>query len=163
MAQPIVDPFSEAQSSFITLDDCLVDVNTGKVANVGEQGRLLLIEPISIETRQSTLPGQTDKAYDSITANVVILDGPVTEKIEEVPFKVEGMFLSGAVIVGQLKSKLPDKKPSTKYALGRVGKQPARTKGFGPAWVLNGNGYSLTEADKQLARNYLNSLDPFGE
>lgn len=157
----VVDPFSEASSSFITLDDCNVDANGNTPAVGVTAGRLLLIEPLSIETRPSNLPGQTDKTYESITANVVILDGPVTEKIDAIPLKVDGMFVSGTVIVNQLKPKLPEKKPAQKYMLGRLGKQPSQTKGFGGAWVLNGNGYTVTESDKQLARNYLNSLDPF--
>lgn len=157
----MTDPFSEARSSFVTLEDCFRD-SDGAVLPVGSpKGRLILVEPLSIEKRQSNLPNQTDKMYDSITANVVILDGPVTEKIEAIPFKVDGMFLSGSVIVNQLKPKLPDKRPAQKYALGRVGKQPSQTKGFGGAWVLNGNGYTVTEADKKLARSYLETLNPF--
>lgn len=150
----MTDPFSEATSSFVTLED-FVDAQGN--------GRLLLISPIKVEVRESTLPGSQGKTYESITADAVVLDGPITEKITEVPFKVDGMFLSGAVIVSQLKPKLPNPNNGNKpgLVLGRAGKQPARTKGFGPAWVLNGNGYKVTDRDKDMARAYLATLNPF--
>jgi hypothetical protein len=137
------DPFSDARSGFVKLEDML--------------GRLLLIIPQSIEERASTLPGSQGKTYESITADVIILDGPVTELIEEIPATIEGTFISGSVIVGQLKPKVK----THGMVLGRLGQQKARTKGFGDAWVLN----PPTDADKAVARPaaaaYLEATDPF--
>ncbi len=137
------DPFSDARSGFVKLEDLL--------------GRLLLVVPKSIEERASTLPGSQGKMYASITADVIILDGPVTDLIDEVPLTLEGTYISGAVIVAQLKPKVG----THGMVLGRLGQQPAQTKGFGPAWVLR----EPTDNDKVLARPaasaYLAANDPF--
>lgn len=138
------DPFSDARSGFVKLDDLL--------------GRLLLIVPKSVETRPSRMPGAPAGAtYESITADVIVLDGPVTELVEEVPMTIEGTFISGGVIVPQLKPKIA----SQGMVLGRLGQQPSQTKQFGPAWVLQ----PPTDADKVLARpaanTYLAANDPF--
>lgn len=136
------DPFSDARSGFVRLDDM--------------EGRLLLVVPLSVEQRDSTLPGQSGKKYDSITADVIVLDGDTTDMIEEIPFTIEGTFLSGQVLTAQLKAKV-----GKGMVLGRLGKQKARTKGFGDAWVLN----APTDADKKLARPaakaYQEENDPF--
>lgn len=149
------DPFAEAESSFLSLDDMVEGGPDGG-------GRLLLITPLSIEKKPSTFPNaKPGETYDSITADVVILDGKTTEKIPEVPYLVEGMFIGSSVVVPQLRPKLPrDGKPAG-MVLGRAGTQPARTKGFRPSFVLNGNGYKVTDADRELARAYLATLDPF--
>jgi len=126
----MTDPFSDARSGFVKLEDML--------------GRLVLVAPKSVEQRQSTLPGANGKTYDSIVADVVVLDGEPNEVIEEVPLTVEGAFISGAVIVNQLRAKVK----TQGLVLGRLGQQPSRTKSFGPAWVLN----PPTDTDKNIAR-----------
>lgn len=124
------DPFSDATSGFVKLEDLM--------------GRLVLVVPQSIETRASTLPGSIGKQYESVTCDVIVLDGEVTEKIEEVPATLESVFFSGQVVVGQLKPKVKNHG----MVLGRLGQQPSQTKGFGPAWVLN----PPEEKDKKVAR-----------
>lgn len=137
------DPFADASAAFVKPEH-LVD-------------RLLLVIPQSVESRPSTLPGSQGKMYESVTTDVIILDGEVTDLIDEVPMTVENIFFSGQVVVGQLKPKVKDHT----MVLGRLGKQPSKTKGFGDAWVLN----PPTEDDKKVARpaanDYLASRDPF--
>lgn len=139
----MTDPFTDARTGFVKLEDLL--------------GRLLLVVPQSIEERQSTLPGSVGKVYDSITADVIVLDGPATDLIEQVPATLENVYLSGSVIVAQLRSKVKTKG----MVLGRLGQQKARTKGFGDAWVLD----APSESDKAPARvaaaAYLAESDPF--
>lgn len=140
----MTDPFSDARSGFVKLDDL--------------EGRLILVVPQAIQERASTLPGQQGKTYEQITGDVIVLDGPVTDMIEEVPMTLEGIAISGQVITAQLKPKVK----TNGMVLGRLGKQPSQTKGFGPAWVLN----APEEADKVIARPaataYLADSDPFG-
>ena len=139
----MTDPFQTARSGFVKLDDLL--------------GRLLLVVPQSIEERESTLPGSQGRKYDSITADVIVCDGDVTDVIEEVPTTLESVFFSGAVVVNQLRGAVK----GSKMVLGRLGKQKSQTKGFGDAWVLQ----EPTEDDKKIARPvataYLADNDPF--
>jgi hypothetical protein len=129
------DPFSDARAGFVKLDD-LVD-------------RLVLVVPLSIEERKSTLPGSEGKTYESITADVIVCDGDVTDMIEEVPMVLEGIFVSGGVIVPQVKPKLPRGNKEGGMVLGRLGQQPSQTyKKGSPAWVLN----EPTDEDKVIAR-----------
>jgi hypothetical protein len=128
------DPFSDARAGFVKLDDLL--------------GRLLLIVPLSIEDRPSTKPGRTGETYESITADVIVCDGDVTDMIDEVPMVLEGIFVSGGVIVPQLKPKLPRGNREGGMVLGRLGQQPSQHKKGSPAWVLN----EPTEDDKVIAR-----------
>jgi hypothetical protein len=139
-----MDPFSDARSGFVKLEDLM--------------GRLILVIPQGIEERPSRLPtARQGDMYESITADVIVLDGPITELIEEVPMTVEGTFISGSVIVAQLKPKVK----TQGMVLGRLGQQPSQTKSFGPAWVLQ----PPTDADKVLARPaakaYQEQNDPF--
>lgn len=140
----MTDPFSDARSGFVKLDDLL--------------GRLLLVIPQSIETRPSRMAGAAPGAtYESITADVIVLDGDITELVEEVPMTIEGTYISGGVIVPQLKPKIASKG----MVLGRLGQQPSQTPKFGPAWVLQ----PPTDKDKVLARPaakaYQEANDPF--
>lgn len=139
----MTDPFQTARSGFVRLDDLT--------------GRLLLVVPQSIEERESTLPGSQGRKYDSITADVIVLDGDTNDVIEEIPTTLESVFFSGAVVVNQLRGAVK----GNKMVLGRLGKQKSQTKGFGDAWVLQ----EPDEADKKVARpaakSYLEENDPF--
>ncbi len=142
------DPFSDARAGFVKLDDLL--------------GRLLLVIPLTIEDRDSTQPGSAGKTYESITADVIVCDGEVTDMIEEVPTTLEGIFISGGVIVPQLKPKLPRAGKGSGMVLGRLAQQPSQRFAKGsPAWVLA----EPTDADKVIARPlanaYLSENDPF--
>lgn len=132
----MTDPFSTARDAFIKQEH----VN----------GRLLLITPTDSGTRQSTLPGQTDKEYIFIVTDTVVLDGDVDDMVDEVPMELEDFQYSGQAITAQLQPALRKKG----MVLGRLGQKPSQTKGFGPAWVLA----EPTDADKVIARKYLADL-----
>lgn len=138
------DPFSDARSAFVKLDDFL--------------GRLVLVVPKESREEASTLPGSQGKMYEKVIADTIVLDGDVTDSIETVPGTYEDTHWSGAVVVSQLKPKIR----TGGMVLGRLAQQPSKTKGFGPAWVLQ----PPTDEDKVLARPaataYLEAnVDPF--
>lgn len=148
MSAPTTDPFSDARAGFIKLDDLL--------------GRLLLVVPLSIEDRPSTQPGKTNETYESLTCDVIVLDGEINDMIEAVPSTLEGIYISGGVIVPQLKPKLARGNRAAGMVLGRLGQQPSQTyKKGSPAWVLT----EPTDEDKVIARPvataYLANSDPF--
>lgn len=126
------DPFVTARSTFVGLGDL--------------EGRAVLVVPTDIQTGiPSTRQGAPD--YDRIIADVIVLDGDPDDEIglDEVPTTVEGMFISGSVVVPQLRPSLKSHRP----VLGVVEKQKARTKGNNDAVRL---GDDISEAQRVLAR-----------
>lgn len=138
---PASDPFSDANDAFIKSEHL--------------EGRLLLVSPYDKGERESTLPGQTGKLYTFVETNTVVLDGEPDDMIDTVPLKLEGFQLSGSGITAQLLPKIA----SRGMVLGRLGKKPSQTKGFGDMWILQ----PPTESDRQVARDYLaaNPVDAF--
>jgi hypothetical protein len=130
------DPFTDARSSFTKLDD-LID-------------RTVLVAPQEIQTLKSTLRGQEGKEYDAITADVIVLDGEPDDEIgiETVPTTIEGMRISGSVVVNQLRPKVK----SHGLVLGRVSKQKAQTKGFNDAYVLDSKSIDKDDPVRKVAR-----------
>jgi hypothetical protein len=136
------DPFGEPQSEFITAKDFV--------------GRLVLVTPTGVETGiESTMPDSKGKTYDRVIADVVVLDGAVTDKFDVIPCRLEGQLLSGAGLVPQLTKRTSAGPVPGRMTLGRFGHR--RGKWPQPAVVMS----EATDADKQVARNYLASLDPF--
>lgn len=145
MTQP--DPFQDARSGFVRLDDL--------------KGRLLLVYPVSSEERPSTLRGQENKNYLSITCDVIVLDGKPTDMIEEIPLTLSGIFFAGMVLENQLKPsfRLP---PDKRFVLGRLAQVTASRKGMQDRWELQ----APTDEDKAIARDPANeylgkNIDPF--
>jgi hypothetical protein len=132
------DPFDSAREGFVKMDDL--------------KGRLILVSPTGIGTRDSTLPGSQGKVYEFVESTTVVLDGGPDEMVTEVPMVLDGFQFSGQAITGQLKPKVARRG----MVLGRLGQKPSQTKGFGPAWVLQ----EPTEDDKVLARRYLAEHPP---
>ena len=130
----MTDPFSSARSAFTTLDDLM--------------GRLILVRPKELRTEVSTLPNANGKTYEKVIADVIVLDGDPDDKIETIPMTLEDQHISGVAIVGQLKPAAKKKIDRGGIVLGRLGKVPSKTKGFGPAWILN----DPEDEDKELAR-----------
>jgi hypothetical protein len=127
------DPFATARSTFVRLGDL--------------EDRAVLIVPTAIQTGiQSTRKGGED--YDRIVADVIVLDGDPDENLglDEIPTTIEGMFITGAVAVPQLRPSLKSHRP----VLGVVTKQASRTKGNNDAVALVGD--SVTEDQRALAR-----------
>jgi hypothetical protein len=146
-----VDPFDDARAGFVKMDDVT--------------GRLLLISCTDSGERQSTQKGAKEgEMYTYIVADVAVLDGEVTETVEEVPTLLEDFQLSGATLVGQLQPKLKKflKGTGNGVVLGRLTQKPSSFKT--PMWVLD----APTDKDKVVARKYIAEhpkveVDPFNQ
>jgi hypothetical protein len=128
------DPFDTARSNFLGLGDLA--------------GRAVLVYPTKLEENiPSTRPGQ-NKTYSRIVADVIVLDGDVDEEagVDEIPMTVSDMFISGSVLVPQLRGNLKTKRP----VLGVVNKQKSSVKGNNDAVVLNAD--AITDDHRKLAR-----------
>ncbi len=139
-------------------------------------GRLLLIVPHKLEQGlvSSTFknPDGSPVVNDRMTADVVVLDGgpinyggkpeampPVAHtKVADVPHKSTAMFISSAGLISQCREALAKKishgQPG--MVLGRLTRGEGSGKGE-PPWLLT----PPTDTDKQIARQYLATVDPF--
>lgn len=126
------DPFDEARSAFVKLDDLL--------------GRAVIVYPSESREVPSTLPNQNGKNYTKVIGDTIVLDGPVTDAIPSVPFTIEAMHWSGAAVTNQLLPKIK----TGRAVLGIVKQTPSQTKGFGPAWILDNE--DLTDEHRTTAR-----------
>lgn len=136
---PANDPFGDANDAFVDKDSL--------------QGRLLLVTVYDSEERESTRPGSKAATYTHYITTCVVLDGEVTDLITEIPFVLEGYHFFGSGLDGQLKPKLREAQTGrgTGMILGRMDKEPSKTKGNNPMDILR----APTEDDRVLARNYL--------
>jgi hypothetical protein len=135
-------------------------------------GRLLLIIPHKLEEGIPNRLGKAGDVQDRMTADVVILDGGTIayggapEKIPavphtksaEVPLKSARMFISSAGIISQCRQALAKKVATGQpgMVLGRLSVGEAKGD-QAPPYLLT----PATDADKQLARQYLANVDPF--
>jgi hypothetical protein len=137
------DLFNDASSAFVKAEHLI--------------GRLLLVTPLDVDQRASTMRGQEGKMYTYVSTTTVVLDGEPDEMITAVPVVLEDFQFSGAAITPQLKPGLRTGRPT----LGRLGQKPSATKGFGAAWILE----APDEDDRALARTWIEANpapDPFG-
>jgi hypothetical protein len=126
-ANPFADPdidgakkeMSELPSTFLTTQDLI--------------NRHVIIVPKSIEWKQ----GDRDK-YESITADVIVLDGRKTEKIPNLPHVERNKFLGGRFLIAELR----------KYVPGS-GKPEAGQPVVG-CLVMDGKSYGLEKADPDV-------------
>jgi hypothetical protein len=136
-------------------------------------GRLLLLIPHKLEEGLPNRLGKPGDTQDRMTADVIVLDGgPIAyggapekipaiphDKTATVPYKRDRMFLSQAGVISQCRNAL-----AKKVATGQPGMVLGRLS-VGEAKGDNNPPYLLTpptEADKQVARQYLANVDPFG-
>jgi hypothetical protein len=134
----MTDPFSSAREAFVKMDDV--------------EGRLLLITVLDSGERESTLRGAKEgETYTFVETDTVVLDGDVTEMIDEVPMVLEGFQFSGQAVTGQLVPQLKKKNAGTGtgLVLGRLGTKPNQFKT--KTWILQ----EPTDSDKAVARKYL--------
>jgi len=144
------DPFATAPTTFAGLGDL--------------EGRTVVIVPLRLE---SGIPSNRPNGgtYERVIADVIVLDGEPDEElgIDELPATIEEMFISGSVVVPQVKTKVKSHQP----IIGVVVKTPSKTKGNAPAVMLDGKA-SVTDEARALARKaydaYLKSQeDPFAD
>lgn len=139
-------------------------------------GRLLLVVPVKLEeglvSRTFKNPDGSPATQDRMTANVTILDGgtihyggqpekmpPVPHsKSAEIPMEIKGMFISGVGLISQCRDALAKKITQGRpgMVLGRLTRGEDSGKGE-PPWLLT----PPTEDDKNIARQYLATRDPF--
>ena len=120
-------------------------------------GRLLLIQPLSIEYNKAS-NFKEGKPADQITADVVVCDGPpIDHKLDQntmvptffesgpkqVPFLIPGMWINGRAIVPQLKDSVSGKQ----WVLGRL--YYGQPRGGKPPYLLN---QQYTEQEAALGR-----------
>lgn len=152
----MTDPFSDAREAFVKMDDV--------------EGRLLLITVTDDGERESNLPGaKAGDMYTYVVADVAVLDGDVTDMIDEVPMLLEDFQLTGDAVTGQLLPALKKLRAGkgTGMVLGRLGTKPNKFKT--KTWIIQ----APTEQDKVLARKWIESekeraakaapVDPFAE
>lgn len=178
MTETTVDPFAspaEGQGDYVTLDDLGVTANLDGTAT----GRLVLIKPASIQTN---IPGKPSvqqpnpKPYSAVYGELIVLDGPVNDKVPAVPMSfpdfrlhqgyivtdVKGMFQAAGLVPAGRDSEyaLVPKDAARSMLLGRLVKIKNKSNGF--SWSIS-DGFTPAEAD--LARQYLASApkpaDPF--
>lgn len=134
----MTDPFSSAREAFVKMDDV--------------EGRLLLMTLTDSGERESNLPkAKEGDVYTWVEADVVVLDGDVTEMVDEVPMVLEAFQFSGQAVTGQLMPYLKKLRAGTGngIVLGRLGTKPNKWKT--KTWVIQ----EPTEDDKVIARQYL--------
>lgn len=136
-------------------------------------GRLLLVIPKGMDKGKGTDDKGNATEYDRMTADVIVLDGgpmayggkptgrpPVPhDKVGQIPWREVGMYITGKAIISQARdawAKRQRNEPG--MVVGRLGygEQPADPK-FQAPWVLE----KATPADKDIARAYLATIDPF--
>ncbi len=135
-------------------------------------GRLLLIVPHKLEEGVPNRLGKPGDTQDRMTADVIVLDGgPIHyggapekipavphDKTAQVPHCTKRQFISNAGIISQCRVALAKKVTTGQpgMVLGRLGVGEAKGDNNAP-YLLN----PPTEQDKQIARNYLATVDPF--
>lgn len=98
---------------------------------------LILVEPISLEEKVSTVHGPSD----AIKANVHVLDGPGA------PESYSETLIFPKILVGQLKSAIGQK------VLGRLGQGTAKAGQSAP-WILNeASADDIAKAEAWVAQN----------
>lgn len=136
-------------------------------------GRLLLIIPHKLEEGVPNRLNKKGETQDRMTADVVILDGgtihyggapektpPVPHtKTAEPPLRNARMFISSVGLISQCRQALARKVTSGQpgMVLGRLSVGEAKNPGENAPYLLT----PATDADKQIARQYLANVDPF--
>lgn len=92
-------------------------------------GRLLIVFP---ETIGELVSEKNGKPYDRIIGDVVIVDGPLTDKIPALPHLAPAMHLSASGVVAVLRAHVGKGKP----VLGRVDSRPSKFNKLIPAYGL---------------------------
>jgi hypothetical protein len=115
--QPADDDFDDPQTEFLSVDDL--------------DGRAVLVYPKSV---QDNLPSNRagGKPYSMVIADVVVLDGPVADRIPTVPFIARDMHISNAPIVPRIRQNVGVDKP----IIGRIDSRPSSQNAKLPVYGL---------------------------
>lgn len=170
------DPFS-APASATTGTDPFGDpaAGTARPKMKDMYDRLLLISPEKVDQQPSL--NDPSKMVDRLTATVVVLDGgvfpfggdlsetpPIPHTViidaDELPYKIDSMYVSAVGIVNQCRDALDARERKTgkpTMVLGRLKKGEQKDPTRKAPWRLE----KATDADKEIARAYINSQNPF--
>ena len=154
MAKPNATPAAQSEDLF---EDVVADYVT--VEDL--EGRHIVVFPDRIETVESTKPN--GKPYDRIVADVIVLDGPVTDKITEVPFTVTEMYLSATNLVARLRASVRDRKVRLGYVDSVPSSYNKSVKAFGlqPVDATNRAVRDAANAAITAYREAAHTEDPF--
>jgi hypothetical protein len=133
------DPFSLARSGFVKMDDL--------------EDRHILVFPHEVGSRESNIKGQ-DGEYEYVVCDVIVLDGEVTDMIDEVPCVLEDFQLSGVSVVGVLKPKI--KKSGAVLGKLVAGISQYRTR----RWELSEPDGAILPTARQQYKAYQESSQP---
>ena len=107
-------------------------------------GRNVIIVPKSIETKQGTFErdGKPPSSYESITADLIVLDGRKTEKIPELPRIERDFWVTGYNVVAELRQFVGKGQPvigylatsGKAYVLDKAEKAVQEAKSTEAAW-----------------------------
>lgn len=136
-------------------------------------GRLVLIIPKELEKVASNDPEKpAGTMVDRLTADVVVLDGgPISfggkpealppiphNRTEPLPYRQAAMYLSAVGIISQCRDALDKRKRGEPgMVIGRVMTGEQKDPRKKPPYLLA----KATDADRQIARGYLATIDPF--
>jgi len=98
------DPFATPTTDFTVIDDL--------------DGRLVAIVGLRMAVGVSK---QSGKEYDKVIADVIVIDGPTTDKIPSLPYTISEMHLMAGMVVGQIRQYVGKGTP----VLGRVNSKPS--------------------------------------
>lgn len=133
------------------------------------KGRLCIIQPTRLE---KNIPDQFKPGSfrDRITADVHVLDGDtITVRLDDddnetpfdeplvPPFKLSDMFISGAKLIGELKSSLPRGDEAGGLVIGVMTKLPPQKVGQKGAWSLR----VATPEERKRGSEYWKNLSVF--
>jgi hypothetical protein len=133
------DP-AAARSGYVTMIDLFV-LEEGEEPEAGDEGRLLLIKPLSTGERES----KSGDPYTYVECDIVILDGPPTDMIPEIPQVIEGFQFAGVQLVQLLTPKIR----TGRSVLGRIGAHKAKNFRM-PGWHLS----APTDEDFAVAKAF---------
>ena len=125
--------FSDPTTEYTTIDDI--------------DGRLVCIFPKEIRTQV----GNDGNPYDKVVADVIVLDGPVTDKVTEVPMFIADMHLSAGAVVGAIRGNVRTGKP----VLCRVDSRPSTKNKRVLAYGLQKVAQDVKESAAPVVRSVL--------
>lgn len=136
----IADPFAETAAP-ATTDEEFAEPITEYVSLEDLDGRLVIVFPKKVTEGTSKNNGEK---YDIAVSDVVIVDGPLTDKITELPMVVSDMHLSAKGVFSRIRAYAGQDKP----VLGRIDSKPSSFNKRVLAYAL----LTPTDEDKVKAR-----------
>lgn len=100
--------FDDPGSDFVTIHDI--------------DGRTVCVFPKEIRREAAKDPKPGKETFEKVVADVIVLDGPVTDAIQQVPGLIPDMHLSAGAVVAAIRGNVRTKRP----IMGRIDSRPSR-------------------------------------